>query len=120
MAAVYDLFLSHNSKDKPAVREIAKALRARDLQVWVDEDDLVPGRDWQEALEKIIQTTKAAAVLVGRDGLGPWEDREMRGCLIELVGRDMPVIPVLLPGAPSKPALPLILRAFTWLDVRSG
>ncbi|MFL6202551.1 MAG: tetratricopeptide repeat protein, partial [Thermoanaerobaculia bacterium] len=120
MAPVYDLFLSHNSKDKPAVREIAKVLRALRLRVWLDEDDLVPGRPWQEALEEIIQTAKAAAVLVGRDGLGPWENQEMRGCLSEFVNRRLPVIPVLLPGAPTKPDLPFFLRAFTWVDLRDG
>ncbi|MEA2563200.1 MAG: hypothetical protein QOH06_4704 [Acidobacteriota bacterium] len=120
MAPLFDVFLSHNSKDKPAVREIAKALRARQLRVWLDEDELVPGRPWQAALEEIIQTTKAAAVLVGRDGLGPWEVPEMRGCLSEFVNRKLPVIPVLLPGAPSEPALPLFLNAFTWVDLRGG
>ncbi len=117
---VFDLFLSHNSKDKPAVREIAAALRSRGLRVWLDEDDLVAGRPWQEALEEIIETASAAAVLIGKDGLGPWEDREMRACLSEFVDRDSPVIPVLLPGASAKPKLPLFLRAFTWVDLRSG
>jgi molybdate-binding protein len=29
----FDVFLSHNSKDKPAVRQIAEALRDRGLRV---------------------------------------------------------------------------------------
>jgi tetratricopeptide (TPR) repeat protein len=120
MTRSFDLFLSHNSKDKPVVCEIAEALRRRGLQVWLDKDDLVPGQPWQEALEEIIETTRAAAVLVGKDGIGPWENREMRACLSELVDRELPVIPVLLPGAPVKPKLPLFLRAFTWVDLRSG
>jgi tetratricopeptide (TPR) repeat protein len=120
MPPTFDLFLSHNSRDKPAVREIAEALRGRKIRVWLDEDELIPGRPWQEALEEIIETARAAAVLVGKDGLGPWEDREMRACLSEFVDRELPVIPVLLPGAPAKPKLPLFLRAFTWVDLRSG
>ena len=116
----YDVFLSHNSKDKPAVRELAEALRSRGLRVWLDERELVPGRRWQEALEEIIETTRSAAVLVGRDGLGPWQDAEMRGCLSELVSRKLPVIPVLLPDAPEAPKLPLFLKQFTWVDLRGG
>ncbi|HBL25662.1 MAG TPA: transcriptional regulator [Acidobacteria bacterium] len=95
-------------------------LRARGLKVWLDEWELVPGRPWQEALEEVIETTGAAAVLVGKDGLGPWQDKEMRGCLAEFVARDLPVIPVLLPGAPEKPMLPIFLKRFTWVDLRSG
>jgi formylglycine-generating enzyme required for sulfatase activity len=120
MAESFDVFLSHNSKDKPAVREVGMALRVRGLKVWLDEWELVPGRPWQEALERIIETIGCAVVLVGRDGLGPWEDREMRACLSEFVSRGLPVIPVLLPGAPDKPVLPLMLRQFTWVDLRFG
>lgn len=30
----------------------------------------------------------------GADGIGPWQNREMRGCLREFVERGVPVIPV--------------------------
>jgi hypothetical protein len=116
----FDVFLSHNSKDKPAVRELAEALRARGLDVWLDEWELVPGRPWQEALEEVIETTGAAAVLVGKDGLGPWQNKEMRGLLAEFVDRELPVIPVLLPDAPEKPALPIFLKGLTWVNLRGG
>jgi hypothetical protein len=116
----FDVFLSHNSKDKITVRQLAQALQARGLRVWLDEKELTPGRPWQEELEKIIQTVRTAAVLVGKDGLGPWEIPEMRACLLEFVDRHLPVIPVLLPDAPTKPELPLFLRAFTWVDLRGG
>ncbi|HEX7183933.1 MAG TPA: SUMF1/EgtB/PvdO family nonheme iron enzyme [Thermoanaerobaculia bacterium] len=120
MTASFDVFLSHNSKDKPAVRELAEALRARGLKVWLDEWELVPGRPWQEALEEIIQSTRSAAVLVGKDGLGPWEIPEMRACLSQFVRRRIPVIPVLLSGASQEPELPLFLQEFTWVDLRGG
>ncbi|MFL6293684.1 MAG: TIR domain-containing protein [Thermoanaerobaculia bacterium] len=120
MAPAFDVFLSHNSQDKPAVRKIAQALRDRSLLPWLDEWELIPGHPWQEALEAIIGTAQSAAILVGRDGLGSWEDREMRACLEDFVQRKLPVIPVLLPGAPEKPDLPLFLRAYTWVDLRGG
>src|SRR6185295_12941865 len=120
MTKSFDVFLSHNSKDKPAVRELAEALRARGLKVWLDEWELVPGRPWQEALEEVIETTGSSAVLVGKDGLGPWQDAEMRGCLSEFVDRKLPVIPVLLPSAPEQPKLPFFLKRFTWVDLRGG
>src|SRR4051794_36847143 len=93
----FDVFLSHNSKDKPTVIDVSEQLKIRGLSVWLDVDELVPGRPWQEALERIIQTTVSAAILVGKDGLGPWELPEMRACLQEFVRRSLPVIPVLLP-----------------------
>lgn len=116
----FDVFLSHNSKDKPAVRQLAEALKNRGLNVWLDEWELIPGRSWINALGEIIETVRAAAVLVGKDGMGPWEVPEMEGCLIEFVNRAMPVIPVLLPDAPEMPELPLFLKRFTWVDLRGG
>jgi formylglycine-generating enzyme required for sulfatase activity len=96
------------------------ALRGRGLKVWLDEWELIPGRPWLDALEEVIESIACAAVLVGKDGLGPWELPEVRACLAEFVDRRLTVIPVLLPGAPQEPALPLLLRQFTWVDLRSG
>ena len=79
--------------------------------------ELTPGRPWQDELEQIIQTTRSAAVLVGKDGLGPWEEPEMRASINEFVRRKLPVIPVLLPGVGDKPEMQLFLRDFTWVDL---
>ncbi len=116
----FDVFLSYNRKDQAAVIALAERLKAYGLKVWLDVWELRPGHPWQEALERIIETTRAAAVLVGTDGLGPWQDREMRGCLSEFVEHDLPVIPVLLPGCPTVPKLPFFLKQFTWVDLRDG
>ncbi len=118
---IFDVFLSHNSRDKPAVIRIAEALRdRRGLKVWLDVWELPPGRPWQDALETILRTVRSAAILVGQDGLGPWEIPEMRAALNEMVHRQLPVIPVLLPGAPRSPELPLFLAQNTWVDLRDG
>jgi nucleotide-binding universal stress UspA family protein len=116
----FDVFLSHSSKDKPTVRKLAEELETRGLKVWLDEWELVPGRPWEQALEEIIQEAKSAVVLVGAEGIGPWEAPEIYACLSEFVKRQLPVIPVLLPGAPKQPVLPLFLRHMTWVDFRGG
>ena len=42
-AFVYDVFLSHSAKDKPAVRQLAERLKADGLRVWFDEWEIRPG-----------------------------------------------------------------------------
>jgi len=116
----FDVFLSHNSKDKPTVIELGLALRDRGLEPWLDIWELTPGHDWQMRLEETLSTVRSSAVMVGADGLGPWEIPEMRASLSESVRRGIPVIPVLLPGAPKQPVLPLFLTQFTWVDLRGG
>jgi hypothetical protein len=44
----------------------------------------------------------------------------MQGALRLAVKDKRPVIPVLLPGAPSQPELPMFLGNRTWVDLRNG
>ena len=39
----YDVFISYSSKDKPAVRELARRLKAYGVRVWFDEWEIKPG-----------------------------------------------------------------------------
>jgi TIR domain-containing protein len=115
---VFDVFLCHNSDDKPDVKKIGKQLMERGILPWLDEWELPPGQPWQPLLERQIANIKSAAVFVGSAGVGPWQEHELRGFLSEFVSRQSPVIPVLLRNAPDKPELPLFLRAMTWVDFR--
>jgi hypothetical protein len=116
----FDVFLSHNSKDKPAVRRLKDLLVEHEVAVWLDEDQLQPGLPWQRLLESAIKNSRTVAVLVGEDGLGPWEDEEAQAALYLAVQDGRPVIPVLLPGSPTAPELPLFLANRTWVDLRDG
>lgn len=117
-AGRFDVFLCHNSADKAAVKRLGEGLKARGILPWLDEWELPPGQAWQELLERQIQRIGSAAVCLGPAGISPWHQQEMRGFISEFVDRRVPVIPVLLPGAPAQPELPLFLRQFTWVDFR--
>jgi hypothetical protein len=117
---LYDAFLSHNSQNKPEVRDLKQHLITARLRVWFDEDELRPGIPWQELLEAGIKASKSIVVMVGADGLGPWEDEEMQGALRLAVRDKRAVIPVLLPDAPGQPELPMFLGNRTWVDFRNG
>jgi hypothetical protein len=117
-AGVFDVFLCHHGTDKPAVQEIGRQLMARGILPWLDEWELRPGMSWQQLLEQQIANISAAAVFVGGEGFGRWQRQEVEGFLIQFNERGCPVIPVLLPGAPGEPGLPLFLRGKTWVDFR--
>jgi hypothetical protein len=48
----FDVFLCHNSADKPAVRRIGEQLKEYGLLPWLDEWELRPGFSWQKVLEE--------------------------------------------------------------------
>jgi len=49
----FDIFLSHNSSDKPAIRELKQLLARNQITAWLDEDELQPGLNWIPLLEKV-------------------------------------------------------------------
>ena len=114
----FDVFLCHNSEDKPAVIEIAQQLRQNNIRPWLDIWELRPGVDWQEVLEEQIRQIKCVAVFVGKAGLGPWQKREMRAYIRAFVNQGSPVVPVLLPSTSKVPSLPIFLEGFHWVDYR--
>ncbi|HEX4964027.1 MAG TPA: CHAT domain-containing protein [Thermoanaerobaculia bacterium] len=120
MKECFDIFLSYTATDRPSVRRLALALRARGIRVWFDQWESPPGSRWQERLEETIETIGAAAVLVGKEGRGPWQDLVSWVYLNRFVVEGRRVIPILLPKAPSNPSLPLFLAEFEWFDLRRG
>ncbi len=81
----FDVFLCHHSEDKPAVKEIGERLKERGILPWLDEWELRPGLPWQRALGKQIKQIKSAAVFVGKNGRGPWQDLELEAFLRQFV-----------------------------------
>ena len=116
----FDVFLCHNGQDKPAVKQMGQQLVEHGILPWLDEWELRPGLPWQRTLEEQIDKIKAAAVFVGKNGQGPWQQHELDAFMRAFVKRGCPVIPVLLPDAPQEPALPVFLQAMTWVDFRSA
>lgn len=119
----YDAFLSHNSKDKPAVRKIAEWLRKRGLRCFLDEESLIGGDAWVEGLDKGLASSKACVVFIGGSGLGNWQTEETHAALDQRArNHTFRVVPVLLAdsGDPRKNRMPTFLRTLSWVDLRGG
>jgi len=66
----YDVFLSHNSKDKPRVRRLAEKLRSADLRVWFDEWVIKPGDDIYSSIEKGLDASQNLVLCISQTALG--------------------------------------------------
>jgi len=105
----YDVFLAYNHADKPNVQAIADELQKRGLKVWLDVEEIPPGRSSQQAIQDALQRVRAFAIFISPNGLGRWQAVELRAAISQCVKRGIPVIPVLLPGVCQVPdALPLL------------
>ncbi|MBN3940655.1 GUN4 domain-containing protein [Nostoc sp. NMS9] len=112
---MFDVFLAHNSLDKPEVQVIAAALRQRNLEPWIDDEQIRPGRPFQDEIQQAIPLVKSAAIFFGVRGLGRWQSWELRSLINQCVKRNIPVIPVLLPGVDQLPENLLFLEEFRWV-----
>jgi formylglycine-generating enzyme required for sulfatase activity len=64
------VFLCHSSKDKSAVRELYKKLRAEPwIDPWLDEEKLLPGQDWHMEIEKAVEATDVVVVLLSNQSV---------------------------------------------------
>ena len=120
----FDVFLSHNSKDKPAVLRLAEQLRARKLRPWLDAWALVPGADWQDGLARGLRDSTSCAVFLGGADMGAWQRPEVKVALDRAMhDASFRVFLVLLPGMPD-PFDPTSIDPFlsmrTWVDLRAG
>jgi energy-coupling factor transporter ATP-binding protein EcfA2 len=117
----FDLFLSYNRLDRRDVDRLAEALGERGLEVFKDDWYLRPGEPWPAALERNLTASRAIAVAVGRNGLGPWQQREMWAALdrqsrASKTDRPVPVIPVLLDQLSGNQTGLAFLLQNTWVE----
>jgi small GTP-binding protein len=112
----FDVFLAHNSADKKDVLAISKKLKQRGLNPWIDNEQIPPGRWFQDIIQQVIPKVKAAAIFIGLKGMGKWESMELRVFISQCVERGIPVIPTLLPGVASVPEDLLFLKGLNWVQ----
>ena len=109
-APSFDIFLAHNSQDKPQVERLAALLKARNIQPWLDTEQIPPGRWFQDVIQATIPHVKTAAIILGPGGIGRWQALELRAFISQCVENGTVVIPVLLPGVTAFPDTLLFLR----------
>jgi hypothetical protein len=57
-----NIFLCHASGDKPAVRELYEALQHDGFDPWLDEENLLPGQDWNYEIARAVRNSDVVLV----------------------------------------------------------
>ena len=112
----FDVFLSHNSRDKSVVRSLAEFLRKKGLRVWFDEWLINPGDDIYLAIERGLEASRTLVLCLSPAALGSgWVGLERTTVGFRnptYIGRRF--IPLLI----SDCEIPDTLRRFKYLDFR--
>jgi hypothetical protein len=109
------VFLSHSSKDKFFVRELADRLRKAGIEVWLDEAEIHIGESLTEKIGAAIDQTDYFAVVLSTNSVNSeWVQRELQIALQkEFRERNVKVLPILLESV----EIPAFLRDKLYADV---
>lgn len=112
----YDVFLSHNSQDKPRVRELAEQLKRSGLRVWFDEWVIKAGDDIYLAIERGLEAARVQVLCLSAAALGSdWVSLERSTVLFrDPTNKGRRFVPLLL----TECTLPDALRRYKYVDFR--
>ena len=114
------VFLAHASEDKPRVREVYRSLMDLGYRPWLDEEDILPGQEWRDAIKGAVEESHVALVFLSSISVNKTGEfqREIRQALD--VAATQPegqifVVPVLL----SEVEVPGRLKDYQWVRLDS-
>src|SRR5271167_267898 len=112
------IFLCHSSGDKAAVRDLYDQLRAGGFNPWLDEQDILPGQDWEREIARAVRSSAVVLVCLSRSAVSKagFIQKEIKYALD--VADEQPegaifIIPVRLEGC----EVPDRLSKWHWVDL---
>lgn len=63
------VFLCHASGDKPSVRDLYRRLLDSGFAPWLDEEDLLPGQDWQQEIARAVRSSDVVIVCLSKKSI---------------------------------------------------
>jgi hypothetical protein len=63
------IFLCHASEDKPKIRSLYSRLKEDGRNVWLDEEKLLPGQEWDLEIRKAIKDSAIVLVCLSKNSI---------------------------------------------------
>ena len=113
----YDVFLSHSSKDKPIVRELAERLRADGVRVWLDEWIIKPGDSIPIKIAQGLEHSRILVLAISANASeSDWVEFEHQTVLFnDPTNKKRRFIPLKIDNSESK----FHLKQFAYIDWRN-
>jgi hypothetical protein len=105
------IFISYSHKDGKYARKLAKALKQKGFDVWIDER-IDYGTVWPKEIEKYLDECEAFIVVVSENSL---ESKWVQNEVTRAERKRKPIFPLLLRGEPW-----ISIETTQYVDVRGG
>jgi hypothetical protein len=114
----HDIFVSHNYRDKPWVRQFVKLLREEGLKVFFDEDDIDYGADIVASIDNALEQSKHVILVISPRSLSSrWIALESSMSIYsDPDARNKKLIPLLLELVPRE-SIQLSIRRLNTVDL---
>src|SRR6185503_1717247 len=112
------VFLCHSKDDKPKVRELYRRLVADGFDVWLDEEKLMPGQDWDLEIRKAVRESDVVIVCLssGSTTKAGYVQKEIRFALD--VADEQPEGAIfIIPAKLEECFVPDRLSKWQWIDL---
>lgn len=116
------IFISYSQRDATIARQIAGALREEGLQVWLPENEILPGDNWAERVSQALNECDAMVAILTPDTLQNGNVQLEMGYALSHKSYRRRLFPVLVgPSDTVAPeSMPWILERFRVLRLRSA
>lgn len=110
------LFLSHAGEDKDFAIELAKKLRDRGVDTWLDVWELLPGDSLVERIfEEGIKNAKAVIIILSKDSVDKkWVREELNAAFVRKINGSSKLIPVVV----DECKIPEALQSTLWIKIK--
>lgn len=113
------VFISHSSKDKPAVEALASALRERGVEAWLDKWVIAPGDDIVAKINAGLEEATGGVIVFSSDSeKSPWVQAEVSYLTYARIQEGKVLVPVVVHDDAYVPPLlrPLARRGIEEVD----
>lgn len=113
-----NVFLCHASEDKQAIRELYQRLKADGVDPWLDEEDLLPGQQWEIEIPKAVRNADVVLVCLSNHTLDKdgYVQKETQFAL-DAVNKLSPDNIYLIPARLEECFVPDSLKRWHWVDL---
>jgi len=115
------IFLCHSSDDKPATRDLYKRLKNDGFEPWLDEEDILPGRNWRNEISEAVRRSDIflACLSVGSINKDGYVQKEIVFAL-DVADEKREGTVFIVPVKFEECEVPKRLSTWQWVDLRSN
>ena len=112
------VFLCHASQDKPAVRKLYRYLKQHGIQPWLDQEDLLPGENWEVEIPRALNNSDVILVCLSKNSINKegYVQKEIVFALDKALEKPDGTI-FIIPAKLEECEVPKRLNRFQWVDL---